>query len=166
MRRGPGPPPRPKEEEHPPSPWKTIRLIPLFIRDLERVRSRIAEYELQMQQVEEEDQVEDIMALTAPPVSATKVVVPNVIPVSSAIGKGNPRWLPRGRGNTTEPSPDITCGCQGTAATCTTCAGLCGDWGPHWSGSRAQWARGASVTTTCSIFGNGQSGPQRKAEIA
>jgi hypothetical protein len=101
--------------------------VDFIIRDLEKVWSRIAEYELQMQQVEEEDQVEDIMAFTAPPVSATKVVVPNATPVSSNVGKGNPGWLPRGRGNTTEPSPDIPCGCQGTAATCTTCAGLCGD---------------------------------------
>ena len=45
-----------------------------IIRDLEGVRSRIAEYELQNQQVEEEDQVEDITALTAPLVSATEIV--------------------------------------------------------------------------------------------
>ena len=39
------------------------------------------------QQVEEEDQVEDITALTAPPISATEVVVPNATPISSTIGK-------------------------------------------------------------------------------
>ena len=36
---------------------------------------------------EEVDQVEDIMALTAPPVSTTEVVVLNATPVSSTIGK-------------------------------------------------------------------------------
>jgi hypothetical protein len=39
------------------------------------------------QHVEEEDQVEDITALVAPPISATEVVVTNVTPVSSTVGK-------------------------------------------------------------------------------
>ena len=39
------------------------------------------------QQVEAEDQVEDIMALTALPVSATEVVDLNATPVSSTVGK-------------------------------------------------------------------------------
>jgi hypothetical protein len=39
------------------------------------------------QLMEEEDQVEDITALMAPPISAIKVVDPNAIPVSSTIGK-------------------------------------------------------------------------------
>jgi hypothetical protein len=39
------------------------------------------------QHVKEEDQVEDITALTAPPVSATEVLVPNATPVSSTFGK-------------------------------------------------------------------------------
>jgi hypothetical protein len=37
--------------------------------------------------MEEEDQVEDITALMALPVSATKVVVPSATPVSSTVGK-------------------------------------------------------------------------------
>ena len=39
------------------------------------------------QQVEAEDQVEDIMVLTAPPVSATEVVDLNATPISSTVGK-------------------------------------------------------------------------------
>ena len=39
------------------------------------------------QPMEEEDHVEDIMALTAPPVSATEVVVPNATPASFTVGK-------------------------------------------------------------------------------
>jgi hypothetical protein len=39
------------------------------------------------QPIEEEDQVEDIMALTAPPISATQVVVPNAAHTSSTSGK-------------------------------------------------------------------------------
>ena len=39
------------------------------------------------QHVEEKDQVEDITALTAPPVSATEVMVPNATPVASTVGK-------------------------------------------------------------------------------
>ena len=36
--------------------------------------------------MEEEDQVEDITAFTAPHVSAIEVVVPNATPVSSTVG--------------------------------------------------------------------------------
>ena len=39
------------------------------------------------QLMEEDDQVEDITTLMAPPVSATEVVVPNATPVSSIVGK-------------------------------------------------------------------------------
>ena len=39
------------------------------------------------QLMEEEDQVEDITALTTPPVSTIEVVVPNTTPVSSIVGK-------------------------------------------------------------------------------
>ena len=37
--------------------------------------------------MEKVDQVEDITALTAPPVSATEVVVLNATPVSSTVGR-------------------------------------------------------------------------------
>jgi hypothetical protein len=39
------------------------------------------------QHVQEVDQMKDITTLTAPPISTTKVVVPNAIPISSTVGK-------------------------------------------------------------------------------
>lgn len=44
-------------------------------------------YDMVNQRVEEKDQVEDIMALTASPISTTKVVVPNATPNSFIVGK-------------------------------------------------------------------------------
>ena len=58
------------------------------------------------QQVEEEDQVEDIMVFTAPPVSATEVVDLNATPVSSTVGK---ETLDGGHvAKVTPPSPSMT----------------------------------------------------------
>ena len=58
------------------------------------------------QQVEEEDQVEDITALIAPLVSATKVVNLNATPVSSTVGK---ETLDGGHvAEVTPPSPPMT----------------------------------------------------------
>jgi hypothetical protein len=104
-------------------------------------------------------------------VSGTKMV-------TFVMGQGNSGWLPRDRGNTTEPCHGLPRGCPGSAAACTTCSGIsagqptvrttgtghCGDGGPRGSDSRARWTRGVSATTTCSIFGNGQNGPPRGAE--
>jgi hypothetical protein len=95
--------------------------------------------------------------------------------VTFVMDQGNSGWLPRGRGNTTEPYHGLPDGCPGSAAACTTCSGIsagpptvrtigagrCGEGGPRGSDSRTQWTRGVSATTTCSIFGNGQSGPPR-----
>jgi hypothetical protein len=95
-------------------------------------------------------------------VSGTKMV-------TFVMDQENSGWLPRGRDNTTEPYPGIPDGCPGSAAAYTTCSGIsagqptvrttgagrCGDGGPRESDSRAQWTRGVSATTTCSIFGNG-----------
>ena len=95
--------------------------------------------------------------------------------VTFVMDQRNFGWLPRGRGNTTEPYHVLLDGCPGSVAACTTCSGIsaghptvrttgagrCGDGGPRGSDSRAQWTRGVSATTTCSIFGNGQSGPPR-----
>jgi hypothetical protein len=116
------------------------------------------------QQVEEENQVEDITALTVPPISATEVVVPNATPISSIVGKETLDGYHVAE--VTPPSPPLTFhvvikappplaprSCE-HPATRTPCAELYGDWRPHWSDSRDQWAQGASSTITCFIFGN------------
>jgi hypothetical protein len=101
------------------------------------------------QHEEEVKQVEDITAITAPPVAVTEEVVL------------------------------IVDGCPGSAAACNTCSGIsageptvrtigagcCGESGPRGSDPRTQWTRGVSATSTCSKFSNGQSGPRRVAEV-
>jgi hypothetical protein len=129
------------------------------------------------QHVEEEDHVEDITALTAPPIFAAKVVVPNATPVSSTVGNEtlddchvveitlpSPPLIFYVVVRALPPLAPLAPGFPSDSQLTTTYAKRCGDWGPRWSDSRAQWARGVSTTTTCSIFGTGQSGPQRKTE--
>jgi hypothetical protein len=71
---------------------KLVLGIPLWVETQGRKEEDVVEIQVAAaeggnQHVEEDDQVEDITALTAPPVSATEVVVPNATPISSAVGK-------------------------------------------------------------------------------
>ena len=95
---------------------------------------------------EDENQLEDITAFTAPPVSAIEVMVSNATPVSSIVGEETldgchvAEVIP--------PSPPLTFHVIVRAPPPLapvgqpTCSGCCGDREPCWSDFRTTWSEG------------------------